>query len=79
MAKTIGVEKAREQLPELLNRAARGDTTIITKHGKPYAALGPVPQQRTRRHSFMALAGTGVSLYGDSAAAFVSKERDAWE
>ncbi len=78
MAKTIGAEKAREQLPELLNKASRGQTTIITKHGKPYAALGPVQSTRVRRHSFLALAGSGAGLWGD-VSRFVAREREAWE
>ena len=78
MPKKIGAEKAREQLPELLNRASRGQTTIITKHGKPYAALGPVQATRARRHSVLALAGSGAGLWGDIPT-FITNERDAWK
>jgi prevent-host-death family protein len=37
-----GVEDARSQLPTLLAEAERGRSTIITRHGKPIAAIVPV-------------------------------------
>ena len=40
--KGLGAEQARRHLAKLLDRAHRGEATIITKHGKPYAALGPL-------------------------------------
>jgi prevent-host-death family protein len=37
-----GAEEARNQLPDLLEAAERGRSTIITKHGRPVAALVPI-------------------------------------
>ena len=37
-----GAEEARNQLPSLLEAAERGRATVITKHGKPVAALVPI-------------------------------------
>lgn len=36
---TIGVFAAKEQLSALLERAARGEEIVITKHGRPMAKL----------------------------------------
>ena len=38
---TIGSFEAKTHLPELLERAARGEEFTITKHGKPMARLVP--------------------------------------
>lgn len=45
-AATMGAEEARKMFPSLVESASRGKTTIITKHGKPYAAIVPVAQAR---------------------------------
>ncbi|MBV9343803.1 MAG: type II toxin-antitoxin system Phd/YefM family antitoxin [Gammaproteobacteria bacterium] len=39
-----GAEEARNQLPDLLDAAERGRATIITKHGRPVAALVPLEE-----------------------------------
>jgi prevent-host-death family protein len=35
-------EEARNQLPDLLQAAEKGRPTIITRHGRPVAALVPI-------------------------------------
>jgi prevent-host-death family protein len=40
---TIGVYEAKTRLPELLARVEQGERVTITRHGKPVAALVPVP------------------------------------
>jgi prevent-host-death family protein len=37
-----GAEEARNQLPDVLEAAEKGEATIITKHGRPVAALIPI-------------------------------------
>jgi prevent-host-death family protein len=37
-----GVEETRQQLPSLLDDAHAGKPVVITKHGKPYAAIVPL-------------------------------------
>ena len=44
---TVTAYEAKMQLPRLIRAAERGETVIITRHGKPVAQLGPV-QNRTR-------------------------------
>ncbi len=35
-------EEARSQLPDLLDAAEKGRSTVITRHGRPVAALVPL-------------------------------------
>ncbi len=37
-----GAEEARNQLPHLLEAAEDGQSTVITRHGRPIAALVPI-------------------------------------
>lgn len=39
---SIGAFDAKTRLSELLERAGRGESFVITKHGNPVARLGPV-------------------------------------
>ena len=78
---SIGAEAARKLFPSLVESASRGKTTIITKHGKPFAAVVPVGQVRARVRAgerFVDLCGTGKGLYGD-AAKHVDKLRAEWD
>ena len=43
---TVSAYEAKTHLPRLLRAAERGETVIITRHGKPVAQLGPVEDQR---------------------------------
>jgi prevent-host-death family protein len=48
---TIGALEAKTHLSELLDRAARGEEIVITKHGKPVARLvGAESFDRKRAH-----------------------------
>ena len=40
--KTIGAFSAKTHLSELLEQVARGKSFVITKRGKPMAALSPI-------------------------------------
>ena len=42
---TVSAYEAKTHLPRLLRAAERGETVIITRHGKPVAQLGPVEDQ----------------------------------
>jgi prevent-host-death family protein len=78
--KSYGAEEARTKLPELLERAHRGQATVITKHGRPYAAL--VPAAKTLglkpRLKLLALAGSGKGLWGRTSAKTIDRMRDEW-
>jgi prevent-host-death family protein len=42
----VGTFEAKNKLSELLDRAERGEETIITRRGKPIAKIVPVPPPR---------------------------------
>lgn len=42
--KTLSVKEIRSRLSEAITDAEAGDTTVITRYGKPVAVIGPTPQ-----------------------------------
>src|SRR5580704_15412275 len=44
---SVGSYEAKTHLPELLERVARGEKIVITKHGRPMAML--VPPEQTEK------------------------------
>ena len=44
----VGAYAAKTHLPQLLDRVARGESLIITRHGRPVANLVPVDTDRKR-------------------------------
>ena len=79
MITTLGSERARTLLPELWDAAHRGQSFVITKRGRPYAALFPIAQLPRISSHFLALKGSGVELWGDDCAAEVHRLRGEWE
>jgi prevent-host-death family protein len=76
---TKGVEEARRAFPALLDAAARGATTIITRRGVAVAAIVPADAAtRIRPVSLMSLAGSGKGLWGADSAKAVARMRDEW-
>jgi prevent-host-death family protein len=75
-----GVEETRQQLPALLDDAHAGQPVVITKRGKPYAAIVPLEAlpESGPRPSMLALRGSGPGLWGDDAGAWVDRLRDEW-
>jgi prevent-host-death family protein len=43
---TVTAYEAKTHLPRLIRAAERGETVIITRHGKPVAQLGPVQDRK---------------------------------
>jgi len=76
-----GAEEARNQLPSLLEAAERGETTVITKHGKPVAALVPIEDLKLtgKQMSLLPLRGSGRGLWGPDPAKTIDEMRDEWE
>ncbi len=76
-----GAEEARSQLPDLLIAAEKGRSTIITRHGKPVAALVPIDayDSAVRQEPLLPLAGTGRGLWGKDSSHTVDKLRDEWD
>jgi prevent-host-death family protein len=75
-----GAEDARNQLPELLVAAENGEPTIITKRGKPVAALMPIEALSTgaRQQPLSPLHGSGRGLWGKNSGRTLQKLRDEW-
>jgi prevent-host-death family protein len=75
-----GAEEARNQLPELLEGAQQGRSTIITKHGRPVAALVPIEAYgvAARQESLLPLAGSGRGLWGTDSARTLRRLRQEW-
>ena len=79
---SYGLEQARMQLPHLAAEAHAGTQSIITKHGKPYAAIVPLQdaaRAANRGAGVLGLRGSGAGLWGDDAAAAVDALRSEWE
>ena len=77
----IGIEQARSQLPRLVSQAQAGTSAVITRHGRPCAALVPLErlQAHARRGGLLSLRGTGAGLWGPDAARTVTELRREWD
>jgi antitoxin (DNA-binding transcriptional repressor) of toxin-antitoxin stability system len=80
MTKT-GVEQARKQLPSLVDKASKGGTTLITRHGKVCAAVVPPDQvaEAAPNPGLLALRGTGKGLWGPSPKQAIARLRNEWQ
>jgi prevent-host-death family protein len=82
MTKSVrrGAEEARNQLPALLEAAEKGRSTIITKHGRPVAALVPLDEfdATGAQQSLAPLHGSGQGLWGKDSGRTLSDLRDEW-
>lgn len=76
--KRKGAEEARTQLPDLLDDAARGEATVISRHGKPVAALVPISAFQAPQHGLTSLAGSGRSLWGKRSRRTLTDLRSEW-
>jgi prevent-host-death family protein len=75
-----GAEEARNQLPDLLEAAQKGHSTIVTKHGRPIAAIVPIDEfvESSRQRSLLPWKSTGRGLWGKSGAELLRDLRDEW-
>lgn len=76
MPKPINIADAKARLPELVERASRGEEIVIARNGKPQARLVPLAR-RVRR-----VAGKGAGqwhLAGDFNAPLSNEWLDAFE
>lgn len=83
MGKTqsYGLEQARMHLPSIAANAHAGQSTIITKHGKPYAAVVPLSRLKrpVRSRGILPMAGSCAGLWGDDPSETIRELRDEWE
>jgi prevent-host-death family protein len=75
-----GAEEARNQLPDLLEAAEKGRSTMITRHGRPVAVLIPLDEyeRSSRQQPLAALKGSGRGLWGSNSARTIGELRDEW-
>ena len=75
-----GSEDARNELPSLIEAAEGGHATIITRRGRPVAALIPVDAYRRshRQQSLLPLEGSGQHQWGKNSTRTIGKLRDEW-
>jgi prevent-host-death family protein len=75
-----GSEEARNELPTLLEEAQSGRATIITRRGRPVAALVPLSQYQTgtRQQSLLSHEGAARGLWGKNSTGTIKKLRGEW-
>jgi antitoxin (DNA-binding transcriptional repressor) of toxin-antitoxin stability system len=78
---TVGLEQGRNTLPELALRAHAGEPSLLTRHGKPYAAIvsSDVLLKARSGAQFLSLRGTGKGLWGKSPAQSIAESRNEWD
>ena len=82
---SYGLEQARIQLPSIVADAHAGVASVITRHGKPYAAVVPLRHLEKARAApgtasgFLTLRGTGRGLWGRDSSQTIGELRDEWD
>lgn len=71
--KFVGVRELRNKTGEVLNAVQRGDKVILTKRGKPFAALARLREEEIER---LILEGRGWLKLSESAFDFWDNEDD---
>jgi prevent-host-death family protein len=76
-----GVEEARKQFAALLETASRGEATVITRHGSPYAAIIPASgiTRQIAGITLKQLRGSGKKFWRHDAAKWTAKLRKEWD
>ena len=78
--KRSGVEEARKNLPALLEEASRGHPSVVTKHGRVYAAIVPAHYLQLKRGpSILTLRASGKGLWGRSVRRTLEALRSEWD
>ncbi|MBV9017573.1 MAG: type II toxin-antitoxin system Phd/YefM family antitoxin [Alphaproteobacteria bacterium] len=75
-----GAEEARNRFPQLLEAAEKGQSTIITKHGRPVAAMVPISDYTAavRQRPLTPATGSGRGLWGKDSRRTLRRLRDEW-
>jgi prevent-host-death family protein len=77
---THSVAEAKNRLPELIDRALKGEDVVITRHGHPVVTLKPVPSspKRVTREDVEWLEAhrIGRIMPQEDSGTFVSRMRD---
>ena len=74
--KHVGIRQARQDLPDLIDRAEAGEEVIITRQGRPVAKLVAAPRHPIPLPSLVDFRDR-VGRSGTAAAQLIRDERDA--
>jgi prevent-host-death family protein len=74
--KHVGIRQARQDLPDLIDRAEAGEEVIITRQGRPVAKLVAAPKDPKPLPSLEDFRGR-VGRTGTPAVQLIRDERDA--
>jgi prevent-host-death family protein len=74
--KHVGIKQARQELPDLIDRAEAGEEIIITRQGRPVAKLISASRENKPLPSLKDFRAT-LGGPGTPAAQLVREERDA--
>ena len=76
-----GAEEARNRLPQLLDAAEKGRSTIITRRGRPVAVLAPIAAlgAATAQQPLTPWQGSGRGLWRKNSARTLRRLRDEWD
>lgn len=72
-----GLEQARIKLPALVAQASAGVASVITRHGKPYAAIVSIEDPENSAAAGPAAASV-MSLRGTGKGLWVHRPRKRW-
>ena len=80
---THSVAEAKNKLPELIDRALKGEGVVITRHGRPVVELKPIPEPvraiTPEALDWLAARRVGRKNISEDAGTLVSKMRDEGE
>lgn len=74
--KHVGIRQARQDLPDLIDRAEAGEEVIITRQGRPVAKLVAAPRDPIPLPSLVEFRAR-IGRSGTPAAQLIRDERDA--
>ena len=78
MAEAIDAEAARQNFLRILERAANGETVVVTERGRAVAAMvlfDPGPRPVGPSPSLLSLRGSGRGLWGKDPAKTIARGR----
>lgn len=80
LSNRVDIEGVCSQFAALLAEAGRGGSTVITRHGRPIAAIVPVGRAADglRQKSLLGLAGSGKGLWGKDGVKTLRRLREEW-
>jgi len=73
--KQIGIKQARQELPDLIDRAEAGEEIVITRQGRPVARLVAAPKPKKCLPSLTGFRDA-IGRRGTAAAKLLREERD---